>query len=93
MKLLLEKEADVNALEEYYGSALQAASAEGHETVVKLLMENKADVNAQGGQYGSALQAASVRATAVGRGAERDAERNAVLAGDPKCLVYYVMID
>ena len=34
-----------------------------------------------------------VRATAVGRGAERDAERNAVLAGDPKCLVYYVMID
>ena len=35
----------------------------------------------------------AVRATAVGRGAERDAERNAVLAGDPKCLVYYVMID
>ena len=35
----------------------------------------------------------TVRATAVGRGAERDAERNAVLAGDPKCLVYYVMID
>jgi len=34
-----------------------------------------------------------VRATVVGRGAERDAERNAVLAGDPKCLVYYVMID
>ena len=34
-----------------------------------------------------------VRATAVGRGAERDAEQNAVLAGDPKGLVYYVMID
>jgi len=31
----------------------------------------------------------NVRATAVGRGAERDA----VLAGDPKGLVYYVMID
>jgi len=30
-----------------------------------------------------------VRATAVGRGAER----NTVLAGDPKSLVYYVMID
>jgi len=30
----------------------------------------------------------TVRATAVGRGAER----NAVLAGDPKGLVYYVMI-
>ena len=35
----------------------------------------------------------TVRATAVGRGAEQDAERNAVLAGDPKGLVYYVMID
>jgi len=35
----------------------------------------------------------SVRATAVGRGAEWDAEWNAVLAGDPKGLVYYVMID
>ena len=33
--------------------------------------------------------AMSVRATAVGRGAERDA----VLAGDPKGLVYDVMID
>jgi len=32
---------------------------------------------------------ASVRATAVGRGAEQDA----VLAGGPKGLVYYVMID
>ena len=35
----------------------------------------------------------TVRATAVGRGAERDAERNTVLAGDLKGLVYYVMID
>jgi len=35
----------------------------------------------------------SVRATAVGQGAERDVERNAVLAGDLKGLVYYVMID
>jgi len=31
---------------------------------------------------------ASVRATAVGR----DAERNAVLAGDPKGLDYYVIL-
>jgi len=31
----------------------------------------------------------TVRATAVGRGAER----NAVLAGDLKGLVYYIMID
>ena len=35
----------------------------------------------------------TVRATAIRRGAEWDAERNAVLAGDPKGLVYYVMID
>jgi len=35
----------------------------------------------------------TVRATTVGRGAEWDAERNAVLAGDLKGLVYYVMID
>ena len=35
------------------------------------------------------VQSDNVRATAVGRGAERDA----VLAGDPKGLVYYVMID
>jgi len=33
----------------------------------------------------------TVRATAVGRDAERDVEWNAVLAGDPKCLVYYVI--
>ena len=37
---------------------------------------------------GSRLHGEIVRATAVGRGAER----NAVLAGDPKGLVYYVMI-
>ncbi|EMR87690.1 putative ankyrin repeat-containing protein [Botrytis cinerea BcDW1] len=42
-----------------YGNALQAASYEGHEAVVKLLLEAKADVNAQGGYYGNALQAAS----------------------------------
>jgi len=33
-----------------------------------------------------------VRATAVGRDAERNAERNAVLAGDPKGLDYYVIL-
>ena len=34
----------------------------------------------------------TVRATAVGRDAERNAERNAVLAGDPKGLDYYVIL-
>jgi ankyrin repeat protein len=41
-----------------YGSALQAASAEGQEAVVKLLLDKGADMN-QVGKYGSALQAAS----------------------------------
>jgi len=37
------------------------------------------------------LHKLNVRATAVGWDAERDAERNMVLAGDSKCLVYYVI--
>ncbi|KAJ7476775.1 ankyrin repeat-containing domain protein [Mycena latifolia] len=41
------------------GTALQAASGNGHESVVKLLIEKGADVNAQGGFFGNALQAAS----------------------------------
>ncbi|KAF7510671.1 hypothetical protein GJ744_006037 [Endocarpon pusillum] len=37
-----------------------AASAEGHEQIVRLLIEKGANVNAQGGRCGSALQAASL---------------------------------
>jgi hypothetical protein len=59
--ILLEKGANVNAQGGYYGSALQAASAQGHEAVVALLLENGADANMQGGWYGNALCAASVR--------------------------------
>nr|OQO18690.1 hypothetical protein B0A51_14563 [Rachicladosporium sp. CCFEE 5018] len=40
------------------GTALQAASAEGHEKVAEMLLAKGADVNAQGGFYGNALQAA-----------------------------------
>jgi hypothetical protein len=58
-KLLLDKGADVNAKGGYYGNALQAASAGGHEQVVKTLLDKGADVNAQNGLYGNALQAAS----------------------------------
>ncbi|KAF8817312.1 hypothetical protein BYT27DRAFT_6865538, partial [Phlegmacium glaucopus] len=44
------------------GSALQAASSEGHEAIVKLLLEKGANVNAQEGEeFGSALRAASSR--------------------------------
>jgi ankyrin repeat protein len=62
-KLLLEKNADVNAQGgDYrdYRNALQAASLGGHEQVVRLLLEKNAEVNAPGGFYGNALQAASL---------------------------------
>lgn len=57
--LLNEAEVDVSAKGGYYGNALQAASYQDHENVVKLLLESGADPNAQGGFYGNALQAAS----------------------------------
>jgi ankyrin repeat protein len=58
---LIEKGADVNAQGGFsgYGNALQAASCNGHQEIVKLLIEKGADVNAQGGEYGNALHAAS----------------------------------
>jgi ankyrin repeat protein len=55
VKLLLEKNADVNAQGGDYGNALQAASEGGHEQVVKLLLEKNTDVNAQGRRYSNAL--------------------------------------
>ncbi|KAL5376601.1 hypothetical protein DPSP01_010394 [Paraphaeosphaeria sporulosa] len=59
-KLLLNHGADVNAQGGEFGNALQAASFEGHEDVVRILLGDKSiDVNAQGGYYGNALQAAS----------------------------------
>jgi ankyrin repeat protein len=59
VKLLLNKNANVNAQGGHYGNALQAASDSGHEAIVRLLVENGVNVNAQGGYYGNALQAAS----------------------------------
>ncbi|KAJ7897905.1 ectomycorrhiza-induced ankyrin-domain/NACHT-domain-containing protein [Mycena olivaceomarginata] len=52
---------DVSAQGGYYGNALQAASAGGHDAVVRELLAKGADVIAQGGEYGNALQAASAR--------------------------------
>jgi hypothetical protein len=60
-RLLLDKDADVNAQGGEYGNALQAASEGGDEQVVKMLLDAGAEVNAQGGRYGNALQAASAR--------------------------------
>ena len=58
MKWLLTKRADVNATGGEYGTAMQAALACGHNTVVGRLLENGANVNATGGCYETALQAA-----------------------------------
>ncbi|CAG8079967.1 unnamed protein product [Penicillium nalgiovense] len=49
----------VNAQGGKYGSALQAASANGHERVVQALLDQFADVNAQGGKDHNALYAAA----------------------------------
>jgi ankyrin repeat protein len=59
VKVLLDTGAEVNAQGGLYGSALQAASVQGHEKVVQMLLNAGADVNAEGGYYGDALRAAS----------------------------------
>ncbi|KAI2479376.1 fibronectin type 3 and ankyrin repeat domain protein 1 [Pyrenophora tritici-repentis] len=58
-RTLLDKGINVNAQGRGYGNALQAASAQGHEQVVKALLDAGAEVNAQGGYYGNALHAAA----------------------------------
>ncbi|RYN35548.1 hypothetical protein AA0114_g11715 [Alternaria tenuissima] len=79
-RLLLDKDADVNAQGGEYGNALQAASEGGHEQIVKMLLDKGAEVNAQGGDYGNALQAASARGheqvvkTLLNAGAEVNAQ-------------------
>ena len=59
--MLLDAGAVINAQGRHYGNALYAASARGHEQVVKTLLNAGAEVNAQGRYYGNALQAASAR--------------------------------
>ncbi|KAJ7443983.1 hypothetical protein FB451DRAFT_1376537 [Mycena latifolia] len=59
-QLLVKKYgANANCQGGFYGTALQAASAGGHESVAQFLVEKGADVNVQGGPCGTALQAAS----------------------------------
>lgn len=59
VKLLTERNVDVNSQGGRFGNALQAASYSGQVDVVQVLLDNGADVNAHGGCYGNALQAAS----------------------------------
>ena len=57
---MLEHNADVNLFSPRHSfddSALQAASAAGHDLVVQLLIDYGANVNAEGGEYGFALHA------------------------------------
>jgi len=58
-KSLLSQGADINMQSGRFGSALQAAAAEGHKVIVETLLEAGADVDVSGGEYGNALQAAS----------------------------------
>ena len=58
---LVESGENVNAPCRTYGSAIQAAAAEGKLEIVEYLLEKDADVNARGGQYMHPLIAATVR--------------------------------
>ena len=63
IQLLLDRNADVNAQDAQYGTALHAAAAaaagsDNMAEIIQLLLDKGADVNAQGGKYGTALQAA-----------------------------------
>lgn len=51
--------ADLNAQGGNWENALQAASLNGHDSIIRLVLAKGADVNAQRGTYGNALQAAS----------------------------------
>ncbi|KAF9784160.1 hypothetical protein IL306_008313 [Fusarium sp. DS 682] len=55
-KDLMAGGADIDVHGGRYGTALQAASSEGHPEIVQLILDNGVDINAQGGEYGNALQ-------------------------------------
>ncbi|KAJ7637905.1 ankyrin repeat-containing domain protein [Mycena polygramma] len=61
VEILLEKDADVNAVGGEYGSALQGAASKGHLDIVCILLEHGANVNTLSVGYDSALQGAASR--------------------------------
>ena len=58
VRLLLSRDAPIDAKSAFHGSALQAASFSGSEAVVRLLLEKSSKVNLEGGIFGTALKAA-----------------------------------
>jgi hypothetical protein len=58
VKLLLA-DANVNIVGGRYGTAIQAAAADGYQDIVEMLIQAKADVNIVGGIHGTAIQAAA----------------------------------
>lgn len=57
-KELIDTKADVNAIGERYGNALQATCVSGHEEMVRLLINNRARVDTADGEHKYALCAA-----------------------------------
>ncbi|KAH0553285.1 hypothetical protein GP486_006582, partial [Trichoglossum hirsutum] len=58
---LLDDKVDIDAMGERYGNAIQAASAGGHEKIVRLLIDAGANINVVGGEYYHPLAAAIAR--------------------------------
>jgi len=61
MHNLKQKGVDPNASGGRYGSALQAATANGHGEAVKFLLRLGVDINHRGGEFGSAIVTAAAR--------------------------------
>ncbi|KAH8826561.1 ankyrin repeat-containing domain protein [Flagelloscypha sp. PMI_526] len=62
VRFLVEKEAAVNAVGGFYGTALAASAFGGNLEIVRFFVEKEADVNAVGGYYGTALTAGAYAA-------------------------------
>ncbi|KAJ5402677.1 uncharacterized protein N7487_008573 [Penicillium crustosum] len=59
--MLLDKESNIRAQGQRYGTALHGAALHGHLDVVEILLDRGADINVTGGQFGTALHAACLR--------------------------------
>jgi ankyrin repeat protein len=58
VKLLLNRDAQIDQTSQLHGTALSAAASHGRVVVVRFLLYEKSNVNVVGGPYGNALQAA-----------------------------------